>query len=78
METLFNVFILYPLLFILFWECFLAELLGVSVWAILGIRFGSDWALKNFSPRLSKATAKSKRDIKQDVNKEQDLFYEDA
>tara|TARA_R100000353_G_scaffold174870_2_gene143769 strand:- start:598 stop:834 length:237 start_codon:yes stop_codon:yes gene_type:complete len=78
METLFDVFILYPLLFVLFWECFLAEIIGVSVWTILGIRFGSEWALKNFAPRFSKVTSKSRKDIKRDLDKEHDLFYEDA
>lgn len=64
----------YVLCIIIFWEFFLAKMLGISVWTVLGVRFTSDWFLKNFSPKY--APVKSRTRKKKTDN--QDLFYEDA
>lgn len=76
MDYLFELIILPPLLLFIFWELFIARILGVSVWTILGIKFGANWALKNFTPKVSKQPAKVKRDPNPKNN--QDMFYEDA
>lgn len=69
-------FIKVVLTIFIFWEFFVAKLLGVSVWTIMGIRFGSNWALKNFSPRHQPARVRKRKNQKQEDK--QDLFYEDA
>jgi len=69
-------FIKYVLILFIFWEFFLAKILGVSVWTIMGVRFGSNWALKNFSPKYAPVRVRKRKNQKQEDN--QDLFYEDA
>jgi len=73
----FTINIIKTVLFIfIFWEFIVAKLLGVSVWTIMGIRFGSNWALKNFSPKHQPARVRKRKNQKQKDN--QDIFYEDA
>ena len=78
METLFEIFVLFPLCIFIFWELFVARVLGISVYTALGLRIGSRWAIKNFTPKLSDNPKTVRQKVRSTKNRNNDLFYEDA
>ena len=78
METLFEIIVLFPLCIFIFWELFVARVLGISVYTVLGLRIGSRWALKNFAPKLSDKPQPVRQKARSTKTRNNDLFYEDA
>ena len=76
--TLFKYVVIYPILIFLFWEVFVAQFFGVSLYTILGITIGSKWAVKNFAPKQIPAATKTKRKPRSTDKVDNNLFYEDA
>ena len=76
--TLLEYVVIYPLMLFLFWELFVARIFGVSVYTILGLTFGSRWAVRNFAPKQIPAATKTKRKPRGTDKVDNNLFYEDA